>query len=150
MLLLYDFYHCFSTYFFCVLLCLEWFAQSFKEVNRNYYLVSVSSLWANHNFALSLFLTGSSPAEFCHTIVFSYFTAEILGKNNRLSSLVVGEICSEFHREGTSTSVALASSGLSVLWNFHEVAQKVALMFLAQFVLYATFLLNYVSKFAGL
>ena len=69
---------------FCVLLCLEWFAQSFKEVCRTYFQVSVSSVktFSKSQFCSFLSCVGSSPAEFSHIIVLSYFTAKILVKNN--------------------------------------------------------------------
>ena len=44
MLLLYNSYNYSSKYFCYVLLCLEWFAQSFKKVSRTYFRVSVGSL----------------------------------------------------------------------------------------------------------
>ena len=44
-----------------------------------------------------------------------------------ISSLVVAAIYSEFHRV-TSRSAVLVSSGLSVLWNFDQVAQELAFL----------------------
>ena len=82
-------------------------------------------------------------------ILFSYFTVEILVKNNCYSSLVVAAICLEFHEEDTSSNTVLTSSGLLVLWNFDQAAQNVAFIFLLPF-LTDTFPLDYVSKLSGL
>ena len=50
-------------------------------------------------------------------------------------------ICSEFHKGDTSSSTVAASSGLSVLWNFDQVAKKVTFLLLPKFVLCVIFLL---------
>ena len=83
-------------------------------------------------------------------MAFSYFTAKILVKTIVISYLDVVAICSEFHRGDSSSSTVLGYSGLSVLWNFDEVAQKVAFIFLPKFVLSVTFLLDFVSKSSDL
>ena len=57
---------------------------------------------------------------------------------------------SEFYKEDTSSSAVLASAGLPSLWNFDQVVQKLAFIFFLQFVLSATFLFDYFSKFSGL
>ena len=67
-----------------------------------------------------------------------------------MSFLVVAAICLEFHKEDTSSSAVLGSSGFPVLWSFYQVAQDVAYIYLPRFVLSATLLFDYVSKFSGL
>ena len=131
-------------------LCLEWFAQSFKEVSRTYLRVSVSSPKKIEQIIILLFpiFCWKQPRWFLS--YYRYLAISLpkfwLKKTIFISSRVVAAVCSEFHRWDTSGSAVLASSRLSVLWHFHLVAQIVAFLLLAKFVFSATFLLCYVSK----
>ena len=72
----------------------------------------------------------AAPLSFAILQYLAILPPEVFVKNNCYSSLVVTAICSEFHKEDTSSSAVLASSGLSLLWNFDQVIQKVAFIFL--------------------
>ena len=96
-----------------------------KTLSKSYFFSFLSSVRNSH-------------AKICCAVL--YFTVRMLVKTIVISSFVVVAIYSEFYRGDSSSIAVSAYSGLSVLQNFDQVAQKLAFILLPKFVLSVTYL----------